>query len=113
MIKDDQLLIEDWLNHFKNRHEPFWLIIAHKVLKQRTVLGQRIIKRGVKAYTIEPPPIIGTRQLLLSGKEGRILKERTYPPDGPINWNKYLPLLGQEIAPCELKTRVASQYIYN
>lgn len=113
MIKDDQLLIEDWLNHFKNRSEPFWLIIAHKVLKDRTKFGQKIIKRGVKAYNIEPPPIIGTRQLLLMPKEGRILKERTYPHDGPVNWSLILPFAGSEIAPVELKTRVADQYIYN
>lgn len=114
MRQADERTVEQYIESNKHNDRPFWLVIACKTGNRRGPNGEFVINRGVRAYYTEVmPPIIGTRMWRIHGKSGRILQQRNYPHDAPIDMPKLAKHMGNEIAPTKIPSLIAGQYFFN
>lgn len=114
MQKADEATVEHFMRISKDDDRPFWLVIACKAGNRRGPNNEYVINRGVRAYRTDyMPPIMGTRMWQIHGKSGRILQQRNYPHDAPIDHKAVARFAGNEIAPTQIASCIGGQYIFN
>jgi hypothetical protein len=110
MIAEEEKQVERILNERPRGH--YWIIIAHKPLKQRLNGGQFIIKKVVMVSEKKPEALLGT--IVLEVNDGQIISHEISPLDAPIDYGRIEKHAGStEYSQFIVNPRAASAYVYN
>lgn len=106
----DEKELEKILN--ENPKGRFWVVIAHKPIKQRLTSGEIVIKKAIKLYKVKPDPILGT--IMLEINDGQIVSHEISPLDAPIDYGRIEKHAGLvDYSNYIINPRASQAYIYN
>lgn len=109
MMKDDMRRVEEILNSRPSGN--YWILIHHKPHKAKLDTGEKVIVKLIKAYDIQPPPLLGT--IVFTVVDGTIVDQKVNLHDVPIAWDKIVPQAGYESQPLVQHKENAKDYVYN
>jgi hypothetical protein len=106
----DEKELEKILN--ANPKGRFWVVIAHKPIKQRLKSGEIVIKKVIKLYKVKPNALLGT--IILEINDGQIVSHEISPLDAPIDYGRIEKHAGLvDYSSYIINPRASQAYIYN